>query len=138
VVASIRRLSPPTQPPEQEDNMNESTNQGKTTVAPDVLVTIARLSALGVPGVSRMAQVTGGVNRLFKRGVHDGVRIEVEDNTVVVDLYLILKKDMNIREVSREVQEQVARSIQEMIGMDIGSIEIHIENIDYEEEATPA
>jgi len=118
--------------------MNESTNQGKTTVAPDVLVTIARLSALGVPGVSRMAQVTGGVNRLFKRGVHDGVRIEVEDNTVVVDLYLILKKDMNIREVSREVQEQVARSIQEMIGMDIGSIEIHIENIDYEEEATPA
>ena len=118
--------------------MTESTNQGKTTVAPDVLVTIARLSALGVPGVSRMAQVTGGVNRLFKRGVHDGVRIEVEDNTVVVDLYLILKKDMNIREVSREVQEQVARSIQEMIGMDIGSIEIHIENIDYEEEATPA
>jgi len=118
--------------------MTDSTNEGKTTVAPDVLVTIVRLSALGVPGVSRMAQVTGGVNRLFKRGVHDGVRIEVEDNTVVVDLYLILKKDMNIREVSREVQEQVARSIQEMIGMDIGSIEIHIENIDYEEEATPA
>ena len=118
--------------------MTDSTNQGKTTVAPDVLVTIARLSALGVPGVSQMAQVTGGVNRLFKRGVHDGVRIEVEDNTVVVDLYLILKKDVNIREVSREVQGQVARSIQEMIGMDIGSIEIHIENIDYEEEATPA
>jgi len=118
--------------------MSDSTNQGKTTVAPDVLVTIVRLSALGVPGVSRMAQVTGGVNRLFKRGIHDGVRIDVEDNVVIADLYLILKKDVNIREVSREVQEQVARSIQEMIGMDIGSIEIHIENIDYEEEATPA
>ena len=118
--------------------MTETTNQGKTTVAPDVLVTIVRLSALGVSGVSRMAQVTGGVNRLFKRGIHDGVRIEVEDNVVIADLYLILKKDVNIREVSRKVQEQVARSIQEMIGMDIGSIEIHIENIDYEEEATPA
>ena len=118
--------------------MTETTKQSKTTVAPDVLVSIARLSALGVPGVSRMAQVTGGVNRLFKRGVHDGVRIEVEDNIVVVDLYLILEKDVNIREVSREVQGQVARSIQEMIGMDIGSIEIHIENIDYEEEAAPA
>ena len=118
--------------------MTESTNQSKTTVAPDVLVTIARLSALSVPGVSRMAQVTGGVNRLFKRGVHDGVRIEVNDNTVVVDLYLILKKDVNIRDVSREVQGQVARAIQEMIGMDIGSIDIHIEDMDYEEEATPA
>jgi uncharacterized alkaline shock family protein YloU len=118
--------------------MTEETKAGKITVSPDVLVTIARLSALSVPGVSRMAQVSGGVNRLFKRGVHDGVRIEVEDNTVIADLYLILKKDVNIREVSREVQKQVARAIQEMIGMDIGRIEIHIEDMDYEEEATPA
>ena len=96
-------------------------------------MTIARLSALSVPGVSRMAQVTGGVNRLFKRGVHDGVRIEVEDNIVIANLYLILKKDVNIREVSRNVQNQVARALQEMVGMDIGEIEIHIEDIDYEE-----
>jgi uncharacterized alkaline shock family protein YloU len=86
-----------------------------------------------------MAQVTGGVNRLFKRGVHDGVRIEVDDNTVTVDLYLILKKDVNIREVSRNVQQQVARALHEMIGMDIGGVIIHIEDIDYEEEeASPA
>ena len=109
------------------------TNPGKTTVAPDVLVTIARMSALSVPGVSRMAQVTGGVNRLFRRGTNDGVRIEVEDNVIVVSLYLILKKDVNIREVSRNVQQQVARALQEMVGMDIGEIEIHIEDIDYEE-----
>ena len=107
-------------------------NQGKTTVAPDVLVTIARMSALSVPGVRRMAQVSGGVNRLFKRGVHDGVRIEVEDNTIVTSLYLILKKDVNIREVSRNVQGQVARALQEMVGMDVGEVEIHIEDIDYE------
>jgi len=113
--------------------------QGKTTVAPDVLVTIARLSALSVPGVSRMAQVSGGVNRLFKRGVHDGVRIEVEDNVIVANLYLVLKKDVNIREVSRNVQGQVARALQEMVGMDVGEIEIHIEDMDYEDgEAKPA
>src|SRR5512134_1442576 len=113
--------------------MNEEHKTGKTTVAPDVLVTIARLSALSVPGVSRMANVSGGVNRLFKRGVHDGVRIEVEDNVIVANLYLILKPDVNIREVSREVQQQVARALQEMVGMDIGEVEIHIEDIDYEE-----
>ena len=115
------------------------TNPGKTTVAPDVLVTIARMSALSVPGVSRMAQVTGGVNRLFKRGTNDGVRIEVEDNTIVASLYLILKKDVNVREVSRNTQQQVARALQEMVGMDVGEVEIHIEDIDYEEtEAKPA
>ena len=119
--------------------MTDYTSQGKTTVAPDVLVTIARLSALSVPGVSRMANVSGGVNKLFKRGVHDGVRIEVEDNVIVANLYLVLKPDVNIREVSREVQQQVARALQEMVGMDIGEIEIHIEDMDYSEtEAKPA
>jgi uncharacterized alkaline shock family protein YloU len=114
-------------------------NQGKTTIAPDVLITIARLSALSVPGVSHMAQVTGGVNRLFKRGVHDGVRIEVEDNVIVANLYLVLHKDVNIREVSRNVQSQVARALHEMVGMDVGEVEIHIEDIDYEDvEAKPA
>ena len=117
--------------------MTTQTPPTKTTIAPDVLITIARLSALSVPGVSRMAQVTGGVNRLFKRGVHDGVRIEVRDNLIAADLYLILRKDVNIREVSRNVQGQVARALQEMVGMDVGKVEIHIEDIDYEElEAT--
>ena len=88
---------------------------GKTTVAPDVLITIARLSALSVPGVSRMANVTGGVNKLFKRGVHDGVRLEVKDNTIFANLYLILKKDVNIREISRNVQGQVARIIKRCV-----------------------
>ena len=118
--------------------MTDQFQQGKTTVSPDVLVTIARLSALSVPGVSRMAQVPGGVNRLFKRGIGDGVRIEVEDNVVVANLYLILKQNVNIREVSRNVQHQVARALQEMVGMDIGSIEIHIEDIDEDEEAGAA
>jgi uncharacterized alkaline shock family protein YloU len=118
--------------------MTDSYSQGKTTVSPDVLVTIARLSALSVPGVSRMAHVPGGVNRLFKRGTGDGVRIEVEDNVVVANLYLILKQHVNIREVSRNVQHQVARALQEMVGMDIGGIEIHIEDIDEDEEAGAA
>src|SRR5687768_4115275 len=118
--------------------MTDLYSPGKTTVAPDVLVTIARLSALSVPGVSRMAQVPGGVNRLFKRGSGDGVRIEVKDNVVTANLYLILRQHVNIREVGRNVQHQVARALQEMVGMDIGGIEIHIEDIDVDQEARSA
>lgn len=118
--------------------MTDRYSPGKTTVSPDVLVTITRLSALSVPGVSRLAQVPGGVNRLFKRGLGDGVRIEVRDNVVTANLYLILRQHVNMREVSRNVQNQVARALQEMVGMDIGEIEIHIEDIDEDEEAGPA
>jgi uncharacterized alkaline shock family protein YloU len=106
---------------------------GKTTVAPDVLTTIARLAALSVPGVGHMAPVSGGVNRLLRRGPNDGVRIEVRDNTVFADIFLILKENVNIREVSRNVQQQVARAVQEMVGMDVGHVDIHIEDIEYEE-----
>jgi uncharacterized alkaline shock family protein YloU len=106
---------------------------GKTTVSPDVLIGIVKLSALSVPGVSQMAPVSGGVNRLFRKGANEGVRINIEDNTVFADIFLILKKEVNIREVSRNVQHQVARAIQEMVGMDVGQIDIHIEDIDYEE-----
>ncbi|MCC6259877.1 MAG: Asp23/Gls24 family envelope stress response protein [Anaerolineales bacterium] len=109
------------------------TIQGKTTVAPEVLTTIASLSALRVAGVSRLAPVPGGVNRLFKKGASEGVRIETEDNVAFIDLHLILKQDVNIREVSRNVQRDVARAIQEMVGMEVDRVIIHIEDIDYGE-----
>jgi len=112
---------------------NSDRPPGKTTVSPDVLISIARLSALGVPGVSRMAPISGGVNRLFRKGANEGVRIEVEEEIVYADIYLVLKQDVNIREVSRNVQQQVTRAMQEMVGMDVGHVDIHIEDIDYEE-----
>jgi uncharacterized alkaline shock family protein YloU len=50
-------------------------------------------------------------------------------------MYLVLKEDVNIREVSRNVQKKVTRAIQEMVGMDVGHVDIHIEDIDYKESA---
>lgn len=114
---------------------NSDRPPGKTTVSPDVLVSIARLSALGVSGVSHMAPITGGVKRLFRKGASEGVRIAVEEDTVFAEMYLVLNEDVNIREVSRNVQQHVARAIQEMVGMSVGHVNIHIEDIDYEENA---
>jgi uncharacterized alkaline shock family protein YloU len=53
---------------------------------------------------------------------------------VNLDLYLILCKDVNIREVSRQVQHNVARAISEMVGMQVGRVNIHIDDIDYSAE----
>ena len=110
---------------------DEHRSLGKTTLAPGVLLTIASMSATKVEGVSRLAPVAGGVDRLFRRGAADGVQIVVEDGIVYVDLYLVLKKDVNVRAVGRSVQEQVARAISEMVGMEVGHVNIHVEDIDY-------
>ena len=108
--------------------------EDKTTIAPEVLLTLIRLAALEVHGVSRMGTVPGGVNRLFKRGYGEGIRINIQENTVYADLYIILKSDVNMRGASRAVQNEVERVITEMVGMHVGRINIHIEDIDYPEQ----
>jgi uncharacterized alkaline shock family protein YloU len=105
---------------------------GKTTVSPEVLTSIARMAVLSVPGVSKLAPVPGGVDRIFRRGADEGVRITVHENTVLADIYIIVKEDVNMREVGRNVQQQVVRAIQEMVAMDVAQVDIHIENITYE------
>ncbi len=114
--------------------MAEYHSTGKTTLTPDVLLTIARMAALEVEGVKDMAPVKGGVNSLFRRGL-DGVRMAIEDNIVLVDLFLVLDSNVNIREVSRTVQQAVARAIVEMTGLEVGHVNIHIEDIFYQAEA---
>jgi uncharacterized alkaline shock family protein YloU len=108
---------------------------GKTTIAPEVLYTIARLTTMQVEGVSRMATVPTRVDRIFKRGLAEGVVIEVEDDTVYADLYVILKGDVNIRDVSKTIQSDVSRSISEMVGMQVGRVNIHVEDVEYPREA---
>lgn len=109
-------------------------NKGKTTIAPEVLLTIAQLTSLEVPGVSRMGSVPASVDRLFQRGYGEGVRIDIREEVVNIDLHLILLKDVNIRDISRQVQHNVARAISEMVGMQVGRVNIHIEDIDYSAE----
>ncbi len=113
---------------------NELRPPGKTTIAPEVLTTIARLTALSIPGVSRLSVSPGDVNQFFKRGfnVIEGVRIEVENDAVYADLFVVMESDVNTRDVSRNIQSQVARAISEMVGMEVGKVNIHIEDIDYQ------
>lgn len=112
--------------------MTEGTRpQGKTTIAPDVLISIAKLTALSVPGVYQLTDALADVSNIFKSHKQNGVQIIVENNSVYADLYLIMDGDVNVREVSHNVQMQVGRAISEMVGMEVGKINIHVEDIHY-------
>jgi uncharacterized alkaline shock family protein YloU len=114
--------------------MDDYRSPGKTTLAPEVLLTIARMSALSVEGVSHLAPVPGGFDRLFRQGAENGVQMVVEDGIVYIEIYVVLKNEFNVREVSRNMQTQVSRAISEMVGMEVGHVNIHIEDIDYKVE----
>ncbi len=104
---------------------------GKTTIAPGVLIDIVRLTTEETAGVHSLSPVPGGVNRLFHRGYADGIRLEIQDDRVYADIYVILESSVNIRNVSRNIQKRVARAISDMVGMPVGRVNIHIEDIAY-------
>jgi uncharacterized alkaline shock family protein YloU len=115
----------------EDEIMDAPGPPGKTTIAPNVLLTIARLSTLEIQGVSRMAPIPGGVSWIPKRSQADGVRIVIEDDRVYADIYVILKHNVNVREVSRKIQNEVTRAISKMVGMEVGRVNLHIEDVDY-------
>ncbi|HEY4717419.1 MAG TPA: Asp23/Gls24 family envelope stress response protein [Anaerolineales bacterium] len=100
-------------------------NPDTTIVSPEVLHSIARLTALQVAGVHDTSP------RRHGRGAEGGVQLQLHDGIVDLDLYLVLDHDVNLRQVSREVQSAVARAISEMLGMIAGRINIHIDDIFY-------
>jgi len=103
----------------------------RTTIAPAVLVTIARLTALSVPGVTRLAPAPGRAGRLFRRAANGGIRLAVIDSTVSLEVHLAVAPETNVREVARRVQGEVARAIEETVGMEVSRIDVHIEDVDY-------
>jgi uncharacterized alkaline shock family protein YloU len=105
---------------------------GKTTVSADVLMTIARMAAMGVPGVSAVGRPVSTRGGSFQGRMKSGVHLSSQDELISGDMYLIIKAGVNVREVCREVQQQVARALQEMAGMTVARLDIHVENIDYE------
>jgi uncharacterized alkaline shock family protein YloU len=105
--------------------------EGKTTIDPGVLIKIAKITALGVPGVSRMAIGPHSINNIIKQNYQDGVKIEVENDSVYADLFLVMHHDVDLLKTGRVVQQKVGRAITEMVGMEVGRINVHIEDIDY-------
>ncbi len=104
---------------------------GKTTVSLEVLHQIARLTTLSVQGVSRMASIRSGLDQLFGSKEYKGVKVQINEGKVFIDVYVVLMSDMNVRDISREIQARVSRAISEMIGMEVGSVNIHIMDIDF-------
>jgi uncharacterized alkaline shock family protein YloU len=104
---------------------------GTVTIAPQVLLTIARLTTLSVPGVAAMSSsLAGNVGRLLgRRSISEGIQMEVEDDVVYLDLHVLVEPDVNLLELGRQIQHDTARAINDMLGMQVGEVNVHIEDV---------
>lgn len=105
--------------------------QDTITVAPNVLLTIVRHATLSVDGVAGMGTIPAQVSHLLRgHPMGMGVVLEIDQDAVRADLYIVVRPGVNMREVSISVQHAVKRSIEDLIGIDVETVNVHIEDVD--------
>ncbi len=107
-------------------------NLGRVRVAPDVLATIACLTALSVPGVARMADdLVSGMNRLIGRErPASGIKLQVKEGVVQVDLHVVVKSGHSMLEVGKRIQEEVSEALTRMVGMPVAEVNVYIQDVE--------
>lgn len=109
---------------------------GEVRIADEVVAIIAGLAATEVEGVDSMAgNITNElVSRLGMRNLSKGVKVEVTEEHVSVDLSLIMKYGYSIPSVSEKVQEKVKTAIENMTGLSVLDVNIRIAGVNMEDE----
>ena len=106
---------------------------GEVQIADEVVAIIAGLAATEVEGVDSMAgNITNElVGKLGMKNLSKGVKVDVTEEHVSVDLSLNIRYD--IPAVSEQVQEKVSSAIENMTGLTVLDVNIKIAGVNMEE-----
>ena len=105
---------------------------GEVHVADEVVAIIAGLAATEVEGVASMAgNITNElVSKLGMKNLSKGVKVEVAEKTVSVEVALNISYGYSIPEVSEKVQEKVKSAIETMTGLSVAIVNVRIATVD--------
>ena len=108
---------------------------GEVQIADEVVAIIAGLAATEVNGVASMAgNITNElVSKLGMKNLSKGVKVEVTEEHVSVNMALNLKYGYSIPDVCEKVQEKVKSAIENMTGLTVLDVNIKIAGVSLEE-----
>ncbi len=115
--------------------IEEKELQGTITFASEVLATIAGIAVTDVPGVAGM---TGGlkdgiVELLGKKNFSKGVKVTVNEGSVVVDTQIVIDYGVKAPDVCKEIQESVKKAIEIMTGLNVEAVNITVQGVKFKE-----
>lgn len=107
-------------------------NLGEVNIADEVVTIIAGLAATEIDGVSSMAgNITNElVSRLGRKNLAKGVKFDVVDGSVTVDVALNIAYGYAIPDISAKVQEKVKTAIETMTGLEVNAVNVRIASVD--------
>ncbi len=109
----------------------KSDETGEIKIAEEVVAIIAGLAATEVEGVGSMAgNITNEiVSKLGMKNLSKGIQVEVVDGEVKVNVSINIDYGYSIPEVSSKVQEKVKSTIENMTGLSVAAIDVHIASV---------
>ncbi len=107
---------------------------GEVIISEEVIATIAALAAVEVKGVVSMVGTMPNeiIERLGMKKLSKGVKVEIADETVSIDLALNIKEDVIIPDISAEVQNKVKNAVEMMTGYPVAAVNIRVASVDIE------
>ena len=108
---------------------------GEVQIADEVVAIIAGLAATEVEGVDSMAgNITNElVGKLGMKNLSKGVKVDVTEEHVSVDLSLNIRYGYSIPSVSEQVQEKVSTAIENMTGLTVLDVNVKIAGVNMDE-----
>jgi uncharacterized alkaline shock family protein YloU len=107
---------------------------GKVEIAPEVIEVIAGIAASEVEGVAAMRGnfAAGVVERLGKKNHGKGVKVELTESGIKVDVYCMMKFGVSIPTVAGKVQDNIRQALLNMTALDAEEVNIHVVGIQFE------
>lgn len=105
-------------------------------IADDVVGVIAGIAAMEVDGVAGMSggfAAEVGERMTGKRNLSKGVKVQVGEKEVSIDLYIVVDFGVRIPEVATKVQENVKRAVESMTGLECVEVNIHVQGVSFSE-----
>ncbi|MBO6112484.1 MAG: Asp23/Gls24 family envelope stress response protein [Lachnospiraceae bacterium] len=113
----------------------DSRTIGEVKIADDVVASIAVLAAREVEGFDDMEGNTTRLMNSVKARQPKGVRVDVVNNMVRVDLTARLKYGYGIRETCSKIQEKIKTAIENMTGLKVTDVNIRVAGVNTEARA---
>lgn len=118
-------------------NVSDDTGLGIVEIAPEVIEVITGIAASEVDGISSMRGnfATGVVERFGKKSHTKGVKVELTEQGILIDLYAVLDFGVSIPQVAQQVQTNVRQTLKNMTAVEISEINVHVVGVQMDPKA---
>ena len=117
-------------------SVEEVVGMGGVKISDDVIATIASLAASEIECVSKMtgSMAANLTEILEKKKFSKGVKVQLEEDTVEIDVFLSIVYGSIIQEVAEKVQENVKKAIESMTEFKVMTVNVHVQGVTQPEE----